>query len=123
MSRFARILMLISLLPFAAVACAVDDGGDGNDEDIDLVDEEVGTDAEAIKATPICGDLVVEEHMPKFCGFQDGPYDQSPIVVHCSRTCVTERHISFDVPVGGDIECVVDGTECTGWECPSCDYP
>ncbi|MBL9022002.1 MAG: hypothetical protein JNL21_07360 [Myxococcales bacterium] len=122
MKRLARILMMISVLPVGAVGCAVDDEGDGDEEEVDVVDEEVGTDAEALTATPMCADLVVHQKQQKFCGPQDGPFDLSPVVVQCSRTCVTERHISFNGP-SGDIECVVDGTDCTAWDCPSCDYP
>jgi hypothetical protein len=68
-----------------------------------------------------CPDLVVHLSKPKLCGPQVGPFDISPVVVQCTRTCVTDRFMQFTPTWPGGIECGTGETECTPWECESCD--
>ncbi len=111
-SLLLRSLLVLGLLGATAVGCGGMDEGE--------VDEGV-TDTSAITAQPICADLVVHEVQTKFCGFQTGPLDDSPVTVRCERTCVTDRYISGFLPPPGGAQCGTGDTTCSAWECPSCD--
>jgi hypothetical protein len=124
MSRLTRSMMIFCLLPFAFAACAIDGEDDFDDEEGALdADDEIGVDAEpeALVAVPFCQDLVLQQVQPKFCGFQDGPLDDSPVFVQCARTCVTDRYVTFS-PGSGGATCNTGETDCSAWVCPSCDF-
>ena len=68
-----------------------------------------------------CPDLVVYQSKPKFCDAQNGPFDISPVKVECTRTCVTDRFMQFTSTLPGGVECGTGETECSPWECESCE--
>lgn len=74
--------------------------------------------------TPLCQDREIEMIRIEFCGPLSGPDDFSAPYVECSRTCTTDRYWAFSGNPGGPfpvLECVNGETECTAWDCPSCD--
>lgn len=121
-----RAFLSFAVLSLAAVGCAAQAQDPDEVLDEELADEgEIASSEQAATAQPLtCEDLVLHEAQQKFCGFQTGPLDDSPVFVTCTRTCTTERHWVF-VPAtpttSGGLQCVSGETTCTGWQCPSCD--
>ena len=105
------------------VGCQAADGDDELADEL-LDDEETQVDEQQLSPVPLCQDLVVDIVTIKFCDFQTGPYDTSPITVQCHQTCVTERHLGFKPPTPGNpggLTCVSGETDCGAVVCPSCD--
>jgi hypothetical protein len=105
---FTPILSALAL-GLAVTACGLPDESPPTDQPAARVEQ-------PITAVPLCGPLVVTELQQKFCGPQTGPFDTSPVLVECTRTCTTTRHMNLLTR-----ECVSDETTCTGWVCPPCD--
>ena len=93
----------------------------GPDDALNSPEEtQVQTESEALTATRWCEDIRIEQVQYQFCGFQDGPLDDSPVFVRCTRTCTTERYVTFPAGIGGERVCESGETTCEPWSCPSC---
>lgn len=121
MFRFFLVTLVLGTLP----ACG---GADFEATEAESLDETSGGESVASTEQELeftkqerCPDLVVHLSKPKLCGPQDGPFDISPVVVQCSRTCVTDRFMQFTSTWPGGVECGTGETECTPWVCPPCE--
>lgn len=103
------------------LACGGADFDDPEATSFDEAGESVASAEQELTALERCPDLVAHLSMPKFCGPLDGPFDRSPVIVQCTSTCVTDRFLRLTSTGPGAAECGTGETECTPWECPSCD--
>jgi hypothetical protein len=119
MFRFFLITLVVAAFP-ACVGADIDPSEAASlDEMSDS--ETVASTEQGLTAQERCPDLVVDQSIPKFCGPQNGPFDISPVVVQCTRTCVTDRFIQFNSTWPGGTTCGTGQTECTEWVCEPCD--
>ena len=121
MFRFFLVTLVLGSLP----ACVGADIDATEAENLDEMGggESVASTEQELEVTKQerCPDLVVHLSKSKFCGPQVGPLDISPVVVQCTRTCVTDRFMQFTPTWPGSIECGIGETECTPWVCPPCE--
>src|SRR5688500_14503147 len=113
MFRFFLVTAVLGTLP----AC---EGADFDASEATSLDEMNGSESVAsaeqeleLTAQQRCPDLVVHQSVPKFCGPQDGPYDISPVIVQCTRTCVTDRFMQFTPTWPGGVECGAGESDCS----------
>lgn len=116
-------LVYVACLSFVALAgtslgCAAQVQDEPADE---AAEENVSSAEQSIELQPLqCNDLTLVMQKQEFCDWQTGPYDTSPIMIDCTKTCVTERHWGMIPGNPPKFGCVSGTTTCGGWVCESC---